>query len=291
MRAFGLFVLALFFPGAGFARQRAWSNAALAWLASDLPLAGMLPLVALVPRHTVTIVYAAFGLWLVARLVQAVWSARGSAQPPAPAALVAVWVFTTWGVTTTIAGVTRALTAEPFACKSPGMEPTLLEGDQFFTVKSGPAATPGRGDVVVFEQRPGVAYPKRIVGLGGDTVRVVDGAVFVNGSAIARGPCDEATAGCVVESLDGRTWRTQQTGLRAERGEWAVPAGMMFVVGDNRDHSLDSRHWGPVPASSVKGVATAIWLSPQHPDRIGTRLLPALRAETPKPAGKLENSR
>ena len=97
-----------------------------------------------------------------------------------------------------------------------------------------PLGFPKRGDVVIFHAPGGPArdFIKRVIGLPGDTVEVRQGAVYVNGK-----PLDEP-----YKNRDSRTV-----------APIVVPAGNIFVMGDNRPFSNDSRAWGPVPISSMIG--------------------------------------
>jgi len=186
----------------------------------------------------------------------------------------------------------RAFTVEPFRIPSASMTPTLLKGDfilvnkflyglrvpvlntKFFDISS-----PHRGDVMVFRY-PGdtkVNYIKRVVGLPGDRIRYAGREVFVNGEPMKQadgGTYDyeesgsrQVAAQLKVESLgtvDHNILLDPSVGGGAGRsgeGEWTVPAGQYFVMGDNRDHSNDSRYWGFVPDGLVVGKAFLIWFS------------------------------
>jgi signal peptidase I len=110
--------------------------------------------------------------------------------------------------------------------------------------------TPDVGDIVVFERPRGapddeLLLVKRVVAEGGQTVEVRDGEVWVDGRAVAE---PYLPSGTTTEEPCG------------PRGPIDVPPGSLFVLGDARDRSLDSRCFGPVPASSVVGsVVAAVW--------------------------------
>lgn len=118
---------------------------------------------------------------------------------------------------------------------STGMEPTIKPGDRLSVVVS---QNVRRGDVIVFI-RPGLdlAYVKRVIGLPGNVVRCCNaqGEITVDGQ-----PLDETYI-----DPDGPPSRT--------RFSVTLKPGQMWVMGDNRDISLDSRSWGPVPASGITG--------------------------------------
>jgi signal peptidase I len=114
-----------------------------------------------------------------------------------------------------------------------------------------------RGDVVVFRypEDPEVDFVKRVIGLPGETIDIRDKAVLVNGE-----PLTEAYTvfrdPVVVPDKPMLSMR-----VRDQFGPERVPEGSYFVMGDNRDHSNDSRFWGPVPASMIKGRAFMVYWS------------------------------
>jgi signal peptidase I len=144
-------------------------------------------------------------------------------------------------------------------------------------------ASPRRGDVVVFLNPTGGPGAddliKRVVAVGGDTVEIRDGLLVVNGKPVKRelkaGPCtywNRAERGgwteepCLdaVEHLDGHAYHTHCTPDRpcGDVVAQKVPEGEVFLAGDHRDHSADSRVFGPVPVGRIKGrawVALVSW--------------------------------
>ncbi|MFO7809277.1 signal peptidase I [Guyparkeria sp.] len=182
--------------------------------------------------------------------------------------------------------VIRSFLFEPFRIPSGSMMPTLLVGDFIlvnkFTyglrlpvvnTKVAPIGEPERGDVAVFRypQQPEVDYIKRIIGLPGDTVRIDDQRVWVNGEEASLeitgrydGDSNLKHAGLTtaIETLpDAGAHRIlMDSDRRLGAAEWTVPEGQYFVMGDNRNHSNDSRFWGTVPESNLVGKAVMIWL-------------------------------
>ncbi len=173
--------------------------------------------------------------------------------------------------------VLRSFIVEPFQIPSGSMIPTLQVGDfilvnkfsyglrlPVINTKVVPIADPKRGDVVVFKfpKDPSVNYIKRLVGLPGDVIAYHNKTIFVNGveqkqTFVADLPPDTLMS----ENLSGVEHEIHNTPMRAGiEGEWTVPAGKYFVMGDNRDNSNDSRYWEFVPDSLMVGKAFAVWM-------------------------------
>jgi signal peptidase I len=156
----------------------------------------------------------------------------------------------------------RAFALEPFEVASESMLPTLEAGDHLFVSK---LAAPRRGDIVVFEHA-GARYVKRIVGLPGERVEVRSGRVFVNGVAPAGWPTGTLRLDARGHALSGMREQlgTVEHGVlgdaTAQRAASAsvVPDGHYFVLGDNRDHSTDSRDLGPIGQGEIVGVVTTL---------------------------------
>jgi signal peptidase I len=130
------------------------------------------------------------------------------------------------------------------------MLPTLQQGQHLLVDKLSPRFDPySRGDIVVFHA-PGtnpdsIPYIKRVIGVGGDHIALQDGQVYVNGVALAEPYLSDDGQD------DGATLPLDDT------SEWDVPADQIFVMGDHRARSVDSRSFGPVPVGQVIGRA---WL-------------------------------
>jgi len=184
--------------------------------------------------------------------------------------------------------VLRSFLYEPFRIPSDSMMPTLIQGDFIFVNKWRyglrlPVLNtriveidePQRGDVVVFRKptEPSIVFIKRLVGLPGDQIRVTASGVLVNGtpSQIAPGelysgpksgqyPFSQVGEERLGEAAHAILLDPARPGLE---GEWQVPLGHFFMMGDNRNNSRDSRfpEVGFVPEANVIGKAEAIWLS------------------------------
>ena len=138
--------------------------------------------------------------------------------------------------------------SERIRVESISMQPTLYPGDYVIVNKLAYRFNhqPERGDVIVFRYPPNpeaIPYIKRIIGLQGDKIHIADGKVYVNGQLVVE-------PYLVVSTNRG--------------GDWTVPDGQLFVMGDNRNNSSDSRSWGFVPLENIIGRAELIYLPPQH---------------------------
>ncbi|HEY2779936.1 MAG TPA: signal peptidase I [Steroidobacteraceae bacterium] len=190
--------------------------------------------------------------------------------------------------------VIRSFLFEPFRIPSDSMMPTLFDGDFIFVSKYSyglrlpvtntlilATGTPQRGDVIVFRlpPNPKINYIKRLVGLPGDRIRVDENNVlYVNGKPMPQTPGPAYTGpkqdlwnytnvATAFEQLDAKRHRIMFANGSVKTGEWVVPAGHYFFMGDNRNNSKDSR-WldepdapGFVPEQNLVGKAVRIWLN------------------------------
>lgn len=189
--------------------------------------------------------------------------------------------------------VLRSFIVEPFRIPSASMYPTLEIGDFILVSKSSygiklpvtstkifPMGEPERGDVIVFKypKNPDVDYIKRVIGLPGDIVAYKDRVVYINGK-----PAPQKVLGIYVGTDSGRvmngatlveeTLPLKSGGVKKhlilidqdkssfDMAPVKVPEGYYFMMGDNRDHSNDSRYWGFVPEQKLKGRAFMIWMN------------------------------
>lgn len=187
--------------------------------------------------------------------------------------------------------IIRAFIIQAFKIPSSSMESTLLVGDHILVSKLSYGiqipkpgmitvfgvrvpffrtnlklvwGTPKNGDIIVF-RFPGDEskdYIKRVIGVGGDIVEVRDKKVYVNDNAINDPYAIHVDPIVFPRSMDRRD----------NFGPYEVPEGTVFVMGDNRDRSYDSRYWGTVELDEIKGRAIIIywsWNSKNHWPRFG----------------------
>ncbi|HKG93897.1 MAG TPA: signal peptidase I [Gemmatimonadaceae bacterium] len=179
----------------------------------------------------------------------------------------------------------RAFFVEAFKIPSGSMERTLLVGDfllvnklvygaevPFTGVHLPRVQRPKRGDVIVFvwPKDPSKNFVKRLVGLPGDTLEMHDGLLFVNGDAqgeryVTRTDPDVDPSAADFEWQSAHLVKTAEAAhMHPSRNNWGplvVPELSYFVLGDNRDNSLDSRYWGFVPDSLVRGRPMFVYYS------------------------------
>lgn len=176
---------------------------------------------------------------------------------------------------------------QPFLIPSESMEHTLLVGDfLLFNRQVYAPADPlsswlmpyrpvNRGDIVVFHHTKPPLLIKRVVGVPGDHLRIADGQVYVNGVALREpyAAFEPAPSNPFRDNFPARIytdpevdpeWWRQMQGL-TRNGELVIPPNQYFVLGDNRNHSLDSRFWGFVPRQAIIARPLVIYFSLSRP--------------------------
>lgn len=179
---------------------------------------------------------------------------------------------------------------QAFQIPSPSMENTLLVGDYLLVDKVHfapegwwgkvePYTPIRRGDIVVFRYpvNPSQHFVKRVIGLPGDRVRLIDKQVYINGRPVREDYVVHRSLGRddyrdqfpngrgITPDVDIR-WLAESR-RHISNGELVVPPGRYFVLGDNRDNSDDSRYWGFVPRENIIGRPLLIYWSLRDPDQ------------------------
>ena len=224
-------------------------------------------------------------------------------RPPPPPRYSAAW-FLDWGRTLVYALVIflvlRTFLAASFVIDSGSMEDTLLVGD-FLLVNRLPFGTPvpltglrvpgyrepARGDIVVFRNHhsPGLDIVKRVMGLAGDTVGMRDGVLYRNGAALEEpyvrrdllepAPVDSRLLWHTEHMPE--PWVGEYEPTRIDWGPVVVPEDHLFMLGDNRDQSFDSRFWGFVKRENMRGAPAFIYYSYDKDALRPLRFVTALR--------------
>ena len=216
---------------------------------------------------------SALGLWIFCA-ADAYRAARR-----APAQVIAPWqtsglytlVFIC-GALLVLPGLTLAMRAhlvQPFAIPSASMAPSLLPGDFVFAdmhYNCPHCSAVQRGDVAIFTYPNDrtLYYVKRVVALPGDRVQILNHQLVINGQGLTQlgNELGQGGAAATVEAWGSKTWQVQgQQALQDSAAEQTVPPGHVFLLGDNRAASTDSRQFGAVPLADVVGRVRQIWFS------------------------------
>jgi len=183
---------------------------------------------------------------------------------------------------------------QAFIVPTPSMDTTVMVGDHMLVDKlayapAGPISSlflpyteVKRGDIIVFRYPVDINqnYVKRVIGVPGDRIKIVDKAVSVNGKLLKEPYKQHVDTGAIQPYRDnfpadlpprvsfsgfsggGEMWdRANEMLKHAQNGELVVPADSYFAMGDNRDNSADSRYWGLVPRENIIGKPTIIFWS------------------------------
>ena len=185
-----------------------------------------------------------------------------------------------------IALLIRTFLFQPFFIPSSSMEPGLIVGDRIFASKydygysrhSFPfslplingrvfESSPKRGDVVIFKPpHTRNDYIKRLIGLPGDKIKLINGTIYINSIPVEREfvRTDDKDIAIYKETMSsGINYETRDLGNKPQDNieEFIVPENHYFFMGDNRDNSNDSRFWGPVPTERIVAKAQIIFFS------------------------------
>lgn len=217
--------------------------------------------------------------------------AAEATAPPSPRKVGAGWLASlqSFAGTVVIAVFVITFIVQAFQIPSESMENTLLIGDYLLVDKVHyghggmwrrllPYSPVQRGEIIVFRYpvHPAQHFVKRVIGVPGDHIRMVNKQVWVNGKpttekyAVYRSPVhdyyrdDFPDVNYLSANVEARWWLQLRTLVQG--GELVVPPEQYFVLGDNRDESLDSRYWGFVPHRNIIGRPLIIYWSVRTPD-------------------------
>lgn len=288
-------VLSLVMPGVGQIHARSWRVGATVAGLTNLANLAALGLSRFSPEPFVFVAVLVVGMASVGlRLWAAVDAVRRSRRlteiRPRP------WFQSTWFAAIIFCGIYLAMDEalkpgwHSFSVPSASMAPALLQGDHMIADTREPRPLPTYGDVVVFKgpRDPADDWVKRVIGLPGDHVQMRRGQLVINGQQAAREPRGEtvlyddhgipASLQRFAETLPGGYQhdivKTGDNGPLDNTELYTVPAGHFFVLGDNRDNSMDSRIiklMGFVPMDHVVGTAGFIYWA-RDLRRVGRRV-------------------
>jgi signal peptidase I len=178
---------------------------------------------------------------------------------------------------------------QAFIVPTPSMDTTVMVGDHLLVDKLSyapagaiskyllPYTEPKRGDIIVFRYPLDIQenYVKRVIGVPGDHIKLIDKVVYLNGHSLGNEPyaqhvrpykipwADDFPAGQPEAGVEPRA--IEMVAQHVVNGELVVPPGFYFAMGDNRDNSADSRYWGLVPRENIIGKPLVIFWSYDAP--------------------------
>ena len=165
------------------------------------------------------------------------------------------WVLASFVIQPVFNGAIKRFIVQAYKIPAGSLKPTLLVGDHILARKLLAVKREGinRGDIIIFQYPadPAKLFTKRVVAMGGETIEIADKVVLVDGVAL-----EEPYTVCTDPRI-----LPEDMAPRDNFGPVTVPRDAFFVMGDNRDQSNDSRYWGFVDKSAVKGKACAIYWS------------------------------
>jgi len=274
LRRVAAVLLSLGAPGAGHFLLGAFRRG-VGWVAG-IAILWLVLLFAASPSLWFLILLSGGVLGILGRVGAAIDAARIVRPRPSWKIVILAWTALLAGdlvVGSPLATYYRAHYAQAFTIPSGAMQPTLLPGDYIMVDKSVyRSQAPRRGDIVVFQYPPDERrdFIKRIIGVPGDVVAVRGQQVLVNGRKLVEPYLNGATA--------ASTSQPDHCGYLYACEPTSVPADSYFVLGDDREHSQDSRYWGFVKREKIKGRASLVywsWDGDRHWfrfDRIGRSL-------------------
>ncbi len=194
---------------------------------------------------------------------------------------------TEWSINILILLFGTTTLVQAFIVPTPSMDSTVRVGDHLLVDKLSyappgaiskyllPYTEPKRGDIIVFRYPMDISqnYVKRVIGVPGDHIKVVDKVVYLNGHALTEPYTQHIAPGIEPyrDNFPSSPWgpvydrAREMLAKNVVNGELVVPPDSFFAMGDNRDNSLDSRYWGFVPRENIIGKPLVIFWSYDAP--------------------------
>ena len=249
------------------------------------PSATGLVLLVLLPVVTVVLVYlyAAIDAWRLAHQIGSDYSLRDYNRAAIYGLLIVVQMVFSIGL---IAGV-RGFVYEAFLIPASSMSPTILNGDRILARKLLPTHHfPERGDLIVFRNptlSKADAFAKRVVAVAGDHIEIRGDRLLINGNELERNRVPDESLKFLGKQVSGQVAYEENSGHRylvayddsSDAGpeqrdfEAMVPERHVFVLGDNRDRSKDSRHFGSIHIGDVVGYVDYVYWPSESWSRFG----------------------
>ena len=247
--------------------------------ATGLLLLVLLPAVGIVALY----LYAAIDAWLLARRIGSDYALRDYNRAGVYWLLIVVQIVGFIGL---VAGVHGSI-YEAFYIPTSSMSPTILNGDRILVKKLlSPDHFPERGDLIVFRNptsSEAIAFVKRVVAVAGDQIEISGERVLINGNELKRDRVPNESLKHLGDQLGGQVVFEVNSGHRylvayddtaeEESGqsvfEATVPEGHVFVLGDNRNRSMDSRQFGSIHSGNIIGNVEYIYWPAESWSRFG----------------------
>jgi signal peptidase I len=242
------------------------------WFAGFLVLYGAF--VGSIATGTLGLTFPFFGLLVCLRIAAILDATRLTVPALVPRNVTLTLMVIGMSVASFIAGIVGTQFARTYQMLTPAMYPSLEVGDRFMSSRI--VRKPERGQIIVFSYplNRRISSVQRVVGLPGDTIEMRHGELILNGSLVDRRPLSDSckTLGmeCTVwqETIDGSVYKiaiVKEEYLvdpaSREFGPATVPNGQLFILGDNRDNSADSRYWGYLPIEFIEAKPKFIYWS------------------------------
>ena len=210
--------------------------------------------------------YAAVDAWRLARRTGEDYTLKDYNHGIVYALLFTIAPLQSFGTMTAV----REFTFEVFYIPLRSMTPSVLAGDRILVNKLRRDEFPRRGDLIVFRNPgPGAAvFIKRVVAVSGETVELRDNALWINGAALPRNPVPPERLKEIQARIQGQVYQEENAGQRyrimlgdpasasqanTSMAPQVIPQRSVFVMGDNRDNSVDSRAFGTIHAGDILG--------------------------------------